>query len=206
MGKENDFSRLEINLPGCMENYRYFRSRLEPSTRLLVLVKANAYGHGAVEFARMLEDAGADYLAVAYPVEGVELRQAGIKVPVLVLTAGTDFSLKQRRPLASMSMTTRQNPCAARPIRRISKKRTLSSLILIINSPAWEVIPAGRGRRRNTGRRSRISPLRFPCPLSSRKSSLPRPGRNIDKEGQLWQRSRTLQSGRRYPSAPYPGY
>ena len=91
MGKENDFSRLEINLPGCMENYRYFRSRLEPSTRLLVLVKANAYGHGAVEFARMLEDAGADYLAVAYPVEGVELRQAGIKVPVLVLTAGTDF-------------------------------------------------------------------------------------------------------------------
>ena len=64
-----------------MENYRYFRSRLEPSTRLLVLVKANAYGHGAVEFARMLEDAGADYLAVAYPVEGVELRQAGDQSP-----------------------------------------------------------------------------------------------------------------------------
>ena len=91
MGRENDFSRLEINLPGCLENYRYFRGKLEPSTRLLVLVKANAYGHGAAEFAHLMEDAGADYLAVAYPVEGVELRQAGIRTPVLVLTAGTDF-------------------------------------------------------------------------------------------------------------------
>ena len=44
----SDFSRLEINLNGCLENYRYFRSKLEASTKLLVLVKANAYGHGAV--------------------------------------------------------------------------------------------------------------------------------------------------------------
>ena len=61
MLKENDFSRLEINLPNCLENYRYFRNRLETDTKLLVLVKANAYGHGAVEFAGMMEDAGADY-------------------------------------------------------------------------------------------------------------------------------------------------
>ncbi len=86
----SDFSRLEINLKGCLENYRYFRSKLEPSTRLLVLVKANAYGHGAVEYANLMEEAGADYLAVAYPVEGIELRQAGIKSPIMVLTAGTD--------------------------------------------------------------------------------------------------------------------
>ena len=86
----NDFSRLEINLDGCLENYRYFRSKLEPSTKLLVLVKANAYGHGAVQFASMMEEAGADYLAVAYPIEGIELRQAGIKSPIMVLTAGTD--------------------------------------------------------------------------------------------------------------------
>ena len=91
MGNENDFSRLEINLSGCLENSRYFRSRLEKDTRLLVLVKANAYGHGAVEFAHLMEDAGADYLAVAYPVEGIELREAGISLPILVLTAGTDF-------------------------------------------------------------------------------------------------------------------
>lgn len=86
----NEFSRLEINLNGCLENYRYFRSRLEASTKLLVLVKANAYGHGAVQFASLMEEAGADYLAVAYPIEGIELRQAGIKSPVMVLTAGTD--------------------------------------------------------------------------------------------------------------------
>ena len=86
----SDFSRLEISLEGCQENYRYFRSKLESSTKLLVLVKANAYGHGAVEFARLMEASGADYLAVAYPVEGMELRQAGINSPVMVLTAGTD--------------------------------------------------------------------------------------------------------------------
>lgn len=87
----NEFSRLEINLNGCLENYRYFRSRLDASTKLLVLVKANAYGHGAVQFASLMEEAGADYLAVAYPIEGMELRQAGIKSPIMVLTAGTDF-------------------------------------------------------------------------------------------------------------------
>ena len=87
----DDFSRLELSLKGCTENYRYFRSLLEPKTKLLVLVKANAYGHGAVEFAAMMQRAGADYLAVAYPVEGLELRKNGISLPILVLTAGTDF-------------------------------------------------------------------------------------------------------------------
>lgn len=88
---ENDFSRLELRLPACRDNFRYFRSRLRPETKMLVLVKANAYGHGAVEFAAMMQQEGADYLAVAMPVEGVELRRAGISLPILVLTAGTDF-------------------------------------------------------------------------------------------------------------------
>ena len=91
MSRENDFSRLELNLPNCRSNYRYFRSLLRPTTKLLVLVKANAYGHGAVEFASMMQMEGADYLAVALPVEGVELRRNGISLPILVLTAGTDF-------------------------------------------------------------------------------------------------------------------
>ena len=88
---ENDFTRLELSLPNCLNNFRYFRSRLEPTTKLLVLVKANAYGHGSVEMSAMLQQAGADYLAVALPVEGIELRNAGIALPILVLTAGTDF-------------------------------------------------------------------------------------------------------------------
>ncbi|MBP9998745.1 MAG: alanine racemase [Bacteroidales bacterium] len=88
---DNDFSRLELSLPACRSNYRYFRSLLKPTTKLLVLVKANAYGHGGVEVASLLQNEGADYLAVALPVEGVELRRNGISLPILVLTAGTDF-------------------------------------------------------------------------------------------------------------------
>ena len=91
MKREDEFSRLELSLPACRDNYRYFRSLLEPETKLLVLVKANAYGHGAVEFASLMRSEGADYLAVAYPVEGMELRRSGIALPILVLTAGTDF-------------------------------------------------------------------------------------------------------------------
>ena len=91
MMRPDDFSRLELNLKATLENYKYFRSLLEPQTKLLVLVKANAYGHGAVEFGAMMQRAGADYLAVAYPVEGLELRKNGISLPVIVLTAGTDF-------------------------------------------------------------------------------------------------------------------
>ena len=99
MMREDDFSRLELDLKGCQRNYRYFRSLLEPQTKLLVLVKANAYGHGAVEFAAMMQRAGADYLAVAYPVEGLELRENGISLPIIVLTSGTDFfpEMIQRR-------------------------------------------------------------------------------------------------------------
>jgi len=89
--RENDFSRLELSLPKCLDNYKYFRGLLKEQTKMLILVKANAYGHGAVEFASMMQFAGADYLAVALPVEGMELRQAGISMPILVLTAGTDF-------------------------------------------------------------------------------------------------------------------
>ena len=91
MQGENDFSRLELSLPAARRNYRYFRGLLKPSTKLLVLVKANAYGHGAVEFASLMQAEGADYLAVALPVEGMELRRSGISLPILVLTAGTDF-------------------------------------------------------------------------------------------------------------------
>ena len=94
MGND-DFSRLELSLPAAQRNYRYFRSLIEPATRLLVLVKANAYGHGAVEFAGMMQAAGADYLAVAMPIEGIELRKAGISAPILA-TAKTILSVPDR--------------------------------------------------------------------------------------------------------------
>ncbi|MBT2289520.1 alanine racemase [Paenibacillus albidus] len=75
----------EINLDDLRANYESFREALPPPTKFMGCVKANAYGHGAVEVARELERLGADYLSVAFLDEAVELRQAGIKLPVLVL-------------------------------------------------------------------------------------------------------------------------
>lgn len=88
---QNTFAELEISYPNCIHNYNYFRSKLKPQTKLLILIKANSYGHGAVEFAKVMEEAGADYFGVAHPIEGIELRKGGIKNPILVLTTGTDY-------------------------------------------------------------------------------------------------------------------
>lgn len=76
----------EISLSDLEHNYRALRA-CAPDSRFLGVVKANAYGHGAVEVARRLEALGADYLAVACPDELAQLRRAGIALPVLVLGA-----------------------------------------------------------------------------------------------------------------------
>ena len=92
IAKIEEFSRLEINLNNCLANYNYFKNKLSPSTKILVLVKANAYGYGGVELAQMMEKVGVDYLGVANPIEGVELREKGIKSHILVLTPSTTSS------------------------------------------------------------------------------------------------------------------
>ncbi|MGN0985646.1 MAG: alanine racemase [Candidatus Enterenecus sp.] len=74
----------EIDLSNLEHNYRALRA-CAPDSRFLGVVKANAYGHGAVPVARRLEELGADYLAVACLEEGLELRQAGIRMPILIL-------------------------------------------------------------------------------------------------------------------------
>ena len=76
---------LEINLKSLEHNYLYLRSKLKPETKFLGVVKAFAYGSDTVKIAEKLEKLGADYLAVAYVNEGVALRDAGIKTPILVL-------------------------------------------------------------------------------------------------------------------------
>ncbi len=75
----------EIDLGALEHNYRALRAMLEPGCRFLGVVKANAYGHGAVPVARRLEALGCDYLAVATVDEGAELRESGITLPILVL-------------------------------------------------------------------------------------------------------------------------
>lgn len=82
---KNPETVLEIDLKALAHNYSVLRSRIHPETRLLGVVKAFAYGSEASEIARKLEALGADYLAVAYTSEGVFLRKAGIRLPILVL-------------------------------------------------------------------------------------------------------------------------
>ena len=75
----------EVSLGAIEHNYRAMRERLAPGTRFLGVVKANAYGHGAVPVSRLLQDVGCDYLAVACLDEAVQLRQADIALPILIL-------------------------------------------------------------------------------------------------------------------------
>ncbi|MDR0269887.1 alanine racemase [Paenibacillus sp.] len=74
-----------INLDQLRANYEAFRQALPEDMKLLACVKADAYGHGAALVSRELEQAGVDYLSVAFLDEAIQLRQAGIKLPVLVL-------------------------------------------------------------------------------------------------------------------------
>lgn len=78
---------VEINLDAIQHNVRQFRQLLRPTTDLMAVVKADAYGHGAVAVAQAAISAGATWLGVATVPEGIELRQAGLKVPILVMGA-----------------------------------------------------------------------------------------------------------------------
>ncbi|MCM1036945.1 MAG: alanine racemase [Bacteroides sp.] len=76
---------LEVNLDALVHNFNYYRSLLRPDTGIIAMVKASAYGTGAPGVARTLQAQGASYLAVAVADEGVELRRAGIDMPIMVL-------------------------------------------------------------------------------------------------------------------------
>ena len=77
---------LSVNLSALVDNVRYFRSLLKPATKLTCMVKAFAYGAGSVEVSKALQASGlVDYLAVAVADEGVELRRAGITLPIIIM-------------------------------------------------------------------------------------------------------------------------
>jgi alanine racemase len=75
----------EISLASLTHNYRQIRAHLRADVQLMAVVKANAYGHGAVECAPALEAAGADWFGVALVEEGIALRRAGIRRPIFCL-------------------------------------------------------------------------------------------------------------------------
>ena len=76
---------LEVNLSAVVNNLNYYRSFMRPETKMVCMVKASAYGAGAVEIARTLQDHRVDYLAVAVADEGVELRRAGITANIMIM-------------------------------------------------------------------------------------------------------------------------
>lgn len=76
---------LEVDLDAAVRNFNYFRSLLPQSTGMIAMVKAGAYGAGSIELARTLQAQGAAYLAVAVIDEGIELRRAGISMPIMIM-------------------------------------------------------------------------------------------------------------------------
>lgn len=92
-------TQLEINLNALRHNLAVYKKMLHPGVMMMAMVKAFSYGSGSFEIANVLQHAGVDYLAVAYADEGVELKAAGIKLPIMVLNAeavGFENILKYR--------------------------------------------------------------------------------------------------------------
>ena len=77
-------TQLQIDLEKLAHNYNSLREKTASTTKFIAVVKANAYGQGAIEIAQKLVSLGADWLAVAYTEEGIALRQAGIKCPIMI--------------------------------------------------------------------------------------------------------------------------
>ncbi len=90
----------EINLDAIAYNVQAFKRHIGDGVKLIAVVKANAYGHGAVPVARAALEAGAEMLAVHRAIEGVELRQAGLQAPILIMgytpSDGADLIIQQR--------------------------------------------------------------------------------------------------------------
>lgn len=83
-------TRLEVNLSIVQQNFKLHQSLLKPSTKIMAMVKAFSYGAGSYEIASLLQQNGVDYIAVAYVDEGVELRKAGIHLPIMIMNAEAD--------------------------------------------------------------------------------------------------------------------
>lgn len=76
---------LEVNLNAVIHNLNYYKSLLKPETKVMAMVKAFSYGSGILEISNLLSHQRIDYLAVAYIDEGIELRKAGITIPIMIM-------------------------------------------------------------------------------------------------------------------------
>jgi alanine racemase len=85
---------LEVNLDALVHNLNFYRAKLAPETKIMVMVKAFAYGSGSYEIANLLQFHRVDYLTVAYPDEGISLREHGISLPIMVMSPSPDSFTK----------------------------------------------------------------------------------------------------------------
>ncbi|HLA42323.1 MAG TPA: alanine racemase, partial [Aggregatilineales bacterium] len=88
-------TRFEIDLDAILHNLQQIRQCIGDSVELMPVVKANAYGHGAIEVARAAAEAGANRIGVARVMEGVQLREAGIVLPIVILA----YAIPDEMPL-----------------------------------------------------------------------------------------------------------
>jgi alanine racemase len=93
----------EVNLNNIYHNFRQIKKMLAPDTKIMVCVKADAYGHGLIPVSKKLVSCGVDYLGVASIDEGIKLREAGIALPILILGL---ISKKDIHPVFEYKLTT----------------------------------------------------------------------------------------------------
>ncbi len=131
---------VEVNLAAIAHNVRQIRSLLRPHTDLMAVVKADAYGHGAATIAQTVLSAGATWLGVATIPEGIELREAGIDAPILVL--GANHTPEQIRAIAHWHL--QPTICTAR--QAIIFSETLTELGQSVPLPVHLKLDTGMSR------------------------------------------------------------
>ncbi len=101
MREKENRAWMEVSMKSLAHNYKALRELLDPQCRLMGVIKSNAYGHGTLPMAHSLEELGADFLGVACLSEALELREGGIRLPILILgvTPQEDMALLARYDL-----------------------------------------------------------------------------------------------------------
>ncbi|NJP10419.1 MAG: alanine racemase [Leptolyngbyaceae cyanobacterium RU_5_1] len=131
---------VEIDLAALAHNVRQIRSLLAKRTDLMAVVKADAYGHGAITVAEAVLRAGASWLGVATIPEGIELREAGIKAPILIL--GATYTPEQIRAIARWNL----QPTLCTPKQALVFAETLAELPKPVRLPVHLKLDTGMSR------------------------------------------------------------
>jgi alanine racemase len=128
MQEQHQETIFEVNMNALANNYYYFRSLVNPNVKLMGMVKANGYGIGAVEVAVCLANCGIEALAVAYADEGVQLREAGISLPILVLEPNvTDFAPLFKHRLEPELFSIRSFKAFAKAAKEFNSEKTFKA-------------------------------------------------------------------------------